>query len=363
MQRIRFVSAILLFVAAIVFFLGCTEETVEKRVARLHKKMFTIDTHNDFSMWLENPNGDYGVKGGQVSFQQMHDGGLDAAFFAAYQDQGPIDPEFHRFAREYADTLIFCLKQYAEQHSDLGAVATSIEEMKALKKAGKVALFLSIENACCIGDSLPLVQYYYDQGVRMIGLTHNGNNAIADAGTTKVKLHGGLSDFGKEVIAEMNRLGIVVDLSHASRDATLQAVQVSKTPIIASHSCVFAVRELSRNLTDEEIIAIAEKGGVVHLALDAWLLRYGPDYDAASLDDFMKHLHYVIDLVGIDHVGVGSDFDGGGGLTDCKDMSEYHNLTKRLIEEGFSDEEIIKIWGGNFLRVFEAVERYAKEQR
>ncbi len=362
MQKRRFYSVALLLLVAF-FSSGCAEETVEARVERLHKKMFTIDTHNDFSMWLENPDGDYGVKGGQVSFQQMHDGGLNAAFFAAYQDQGPIDPEFHRFAREYADTLIFLLKQYAEQHSELGAIATSIKEMKALKKAGKVSLFLSIENACCIGDSLPLVQYYYDQGVRMIGLTHNGNNAIADAGTTKIKLHGGLSDFGKEAIAEMNRLGIVVDLSHASRDATLQAVQVSKTPIIASHSCVFAVRELSRNLTDEEIIAIAEKGGVVHLALDAWLLRYGPDYSATSLDDFMKHLHYLIDLVGIDHVGVGSDFDGGGGLVDCKDMSEYHNLTKRLVEEGFSDEDIIKIWGGNFLRVFEEVERYAAEQR
>lgn len=362
MQKRRFFSVALLLLVTF-FSLGCTEETLEARIERLHKKMFTIDTHNDYSMWLENPDGDYGVKGGQVSFQQMHDGGLDAAFFAAYQDQGPIDPEFHRFAREYADTLILLLKQYAEQNSELGAIATSIKEMKALKKAGKVSLFLSIENACCIGDSLPLVQYYYDQGVRMIGLTHNGNNAIADAGTTKIKLHGGLSDFGKEAIAEMNRLGIVVDLSHSSRDATLQATQVSKTPIIASHSCAFAVRELSRNLSDEEIIAIAETGGVVHLALDAWLLRYGPDFSAASLDDFMKHLHYIIDLVGIDHVGVGSDFDGGGGLVDCKDMSKYHNLTKRLIEEGFSDEDIIKIWGGNFLRVFEEVERYAAEQR
>jgi microsomal dipeptidase-like Zn-dependent dipeptidase len=362
MQKRRFISVVLMLLVTL-FSTGCAEETVEARVERLHKKMFTIDTHNDFSMWLENPDGDYDVKGGQVSFQQMHDGGLDAAFFAAYQDQGPIDPEFHRFAREYADTLILLLKQYAEQNSELGAIATSIKEMKALKKAGKVSLFLSIENACCLGDSLPLVQYYYDKGVRMIGLTHNGNNAIADAGTTKIKLHDGLSDFGKEAIAEMNRLGIVVDLSHASRDATLQAVQVSKTPIIASHSCVFAVRELSRNLSDEEIIAIAETGGVVHLALDAWLLRYGPDYSSASLDDFMKHLHYLIDLVGIDHVGVGSDFDGGGGLVDCKDMSEYHNLTKRFIEEGFSDEDIIKIWGGNFLRVFEEVERYAAEQR
>lgn len=362
MRKLGFISIVLFsFVALSVS--GCAEEKVEKRVARLHKKMFTIDTHNDFSMWLAHPDGDFGVKGGQVSFQQMHEGGLDAAFFAAYQDQGPIDPEFHRYAREYADALILCLKQYAEQNSEYGAIATSIEEMKALKKRGKVSLFLSIENACCIGDSLPLVQYYYDQGVRMIGLTHNGNNAIADAGTTKVKLHGGLSDFGKEVIAEMNRLGIVVDLSHASRDATLQAAEVSKTPIIASHSCVFAVRELSRNLIDEEIIAIAEKGGVVHLALDAWLLRYGPDYSAASLDDFMKHLHYIIDLVGIDHVGIGSDFDGGGGVIGCKDMSEYHNLTKRLIEEGFSDKDIIKIWGGNFLRLFEEVERYAKEQR
>jgi len=362
MQKRRFISVVLVVLTAL-FSSGCAEETVDARVARLHKKMFTIDTHNDFSMWLAHPDGDFGVKGGQVSFQQMQDGGLDAAFFAAYQDQGPIDPEFHRFAREYADTLILLLKQYAEQNSELGAVATSIKEMKALKKSGKVSLFLSIENACCLGDSLPLVQYYYDQGVRMIGLTHNGNNAIADAGTTKVKLHGGLSDFGKEAIAEMNRLGIVIDLSHASRDATLQAVRVSKTPIIASHSCVFAVRELSRNLTDEEILAIAENGGVIHLALDAWLLHYGPDYSAASLDDFMKHLRYIIDLVGIDHVGVGSDFDGGGGLIGCKDMSEYHNLTKRLIEEGFSDEEIIKIWGANFLRVFEEVERYAEEQR
>jgi microsomal dipeptidase-like Zn-dependent dipeptidase len=362
MQKRRFFSVALLLLVTL-FSTGCAEETVDARVARLHKKMFTIDTHNDFSMWLATPDGDFGVKGGQVSFQQMHDGGLDAAFFAAYQDQGPIDTEFHRFAREYADTLILLLKQYAEQNSELGAIATSIKEMKALKRAGKVSLFLSIENACCLGDSLPLVRYYYDQGVRMIGLTHNGNNAIADAGTTKVKLHGGLSDFGKEAIAEMNRLGIVIDLSHASRDATLQAVRVSKTPIIASHSCVFAVRELSRNLTDEEILAIAENGGVIHLALDAWLLHYGPDYSAASLDDFMKHLRYIIDLVGIDHVGVGSDFDGGGGLIGCKDMSEYHNLTQRLIEEGFSDEDIIKIWGGNFLRVFEQVERYAKEQR
>lgn len=332
-------------------------DSLDLLVERIHDSLISIDTHNDFALAYAFPNGEYGVRKGQVSFALMKKGRLDGAFFAAYQDQGPLDPASHALAQWRADSMFRALHRYAHEHAALGAVATSAQQVRDLKAQGKVAMLLSIENAYCLGDSLPLVAHYYDMGVRMIGLTHNGNNAVADAAVTKEKMHGGLSPFGVEVIKEMNRLGMIVDVSHASREACLQAVEVSQTPIMASHSGVYNLKAIPRNLTDQEMQAIAAKGGIIQISIGRYFLSSLPR-EQVGLSYLLQHIRYVVDLVGIDYVGIGSDFDGGGGMVGCENMGEMKAITRALLEDGYTVDEIRKLWGGNVLRVMEAVEKF-----
>ena len=195
----------------------------------------------------------------------------------------------------------------------------------------------------------------------MATLTHNGANEIADTCVDQ-GAKGGITEFGRKVISEMNRVGMVVDVSHASRLATLQAVELSATPIIASHSGVYAVKAIRRNLSDKEIQAIAAKGGVVQVSIVRSFISNKPKGEE-SLADLLAHVNHIVKLVGVDHVGFGSDFDGGGGMNGCRNMSQMKNVTRALMEAGYSDEDIAKMWGGNTMRVFKAVEAYAAAQR
>lgn len=334
-------------------------DSLDRRVEQLHDVIISIDTHNDFAVNNAFPGMERTVAQGQVSFELMKKGRLDGAFFAAYQAQGPCTKEAHEHAKIYADSMLLALHRYAAEHEDLGAVAYTADDVKALKRQGKAAILLSIENAYCLGEDISLVKHYYDLGVRMIGLTHNGDNCIADAATDTTRTHGGLSPFGRDVIKEMNRLGIIVDVSHASRESCLQAVEWSKTPVMASHSGVYALKPIPRNLTDKEIIAIAEKGGLIQVSIGRYFLSTLPKAEV-GISHLMEHINYVVDLVGIDHVGIGSDFDGGGGIVGVEDMGKMKAITRALLEEGYTSEEIGKLWGDNVLRVMEAARTYAE---
>ncbi|NLA14938.1 MAG: membrane dipeptidase [Bacteroidales bacterium] len=334
-------------------------DSLDLRVEQLHDSILSIDTHNDFAMMYAFPRMEYSVTKGQVSFELMKKGRLDAAFFAAFQAQGPCTEEGHEHAKFLSDSMLLSLHRYAAEHKHLGGIAYSAQEVRDLKAQGKVAMLLSIENAYCLGEDISLVDHYYDLGVRMIGLTHNGDNCVADAGTDSTQTHGGLSAFGYEVIRRMNRLGIIVDVSHASRQACLQAVEASQTPIMASHSGVYALKPIPRNLTDKEIIAIAKKGGVIQISIGRYFLSTLPKAQV-GLPHLVEHINYVVELVGIDHVGIGSDFDGGGGIVGVEDMGKMKAITRALLEEGYSESEIRKLWGDNVLRVMEAAETYAK---
>lgn len=334
-------------------------DSLDKRVEQLHDVIISIDTHNDFAMIYAFPDMETTVAKGQVSFELMKEGRLDGAFFAAYQAQGPCTEEGHVQAKFLADSMLLALHRYAAEHEHLGAVAYSVEDVMALKAQGKAAMLLSIENAYCMGEDISLVEHYYNLGVRMVGLTHNGDNCIADAATDTTRTHGGLSPFGRQVIEEMNRLGMIVDVSHASREACLQSVEWSKTPIMASHSGVYALKPIPRNLTDKEIIAIAEKDGLIQISIGRYFLSTLPRAEV-GIPHLIEHINYVVDLVGIDHVGIGSDFDGGGGIVGVEDMGKMKAITRALLEEGYSSREIGKLWGDNVLRLLEAARKYAE---
>jgi membrane dipeptidase len=334
-------------------------DSLDERVERLHDSIISIDTHNDFAMSLAFPERRSTVAKGQVSFELMKEGRLDAAFFAAYQGQGPCTESGREKAKHLADSMLRALHRYAHENQALGGIAYDTDDIRMLKARGKAAMLLSIENAYCLGEDLSLVEHYYNMGVRMIGLTHNGNNDVADSCMDSLERHGGLSAFGFRVIEEMNRLGMIVDVSHASRKTCLQAVQASSAPIMASHSCVYNLKEIPRNLTDQEILAIAAKGGLVQVSIGRYFLSFLPK-EQVGLSHLMEHINYVVHLAGVDHVGIGSDFDGGGGIVGVENMGKMKAITRALLEEGYSPEDIAKIWGGNVMRVMDAVRANAR---
>jgi membrane dipeptidase len=334
-------------------------DSLDERVEQLHDTIISIDTHNDFAMSLAFPGRRSTVAKGQVSFELMKEGRLDAAFYAAYQGQGPCTEAGHEKAKFLADSMLRALHRYALENHKLGEIAYCPEDIRKLKKKGKAAMLLSIENAYCLGEDLSLVEHYYNMGVRMIGLTHNGNNNVADSSMDSLERHGGLSPFGFRVIQEMNRLGMVVDVSHASRKACLQAVEASRAPIMASHSCVYNLKEIPRNLTDQEILAIAAKGGVVQISIGRYFLSFLPK-EQVDLSHLVEHINYVVNLAGVDHVGIGSDFDGGGGIVGVENMGKMKAVTRALLEDGYTADDIAKIWGGNVMRVMDAVRANAR---
>ncbi len=326
----------------------------------------------------------------QIDFPRMKQGGMDAMFFAVYTAQGPRTPEGHAEAKRNALNQFDLIHQALKKYPDQAELATTPADAYRIQKAGKRAIFIGMENGYPVGDDLAMLKTYYELGARYITLTHFANNLIGDSSTDPDgPLYGGLSDFGKKVVPEMNRLGILIDVSHVADKTFYDALALSKAPVIASHSNCRAVCDFPRNMTDDMIKAIAAKGGVVQVnfvsdylkkpsdafraaktkvrmagvgkvltpAMEAKLAAesdslakvYAPE--RASLSDIAKHIDHIVKLVGIDHVGIGSDFDGGGGVNGLEDVSQIENLTIELMRRGYSEADLAKIWGGNLLRV------------
>ncbi len=394
------------------------------RAKAIHERVVTLDTHADI-----NPNNftrqvNYTQRlETQVNLPKMVEGGLDVAFFIVYVGQGPLTPEGYDGAYKQAvakfDAVHHLTREIAPGQIELALTAADVPR---IAKTGKKVALIGIENAYSLGTDLSRVKEFYDRGGRYMSLAHNGHSQLADSNTGERDgkwLHNGLSELGKQAIAEMNKWGIMVDLSHPSKAANMQALALSKAPVIASHSAARALADHSRNMDDEQLLALKKNGGVVqtvafasyvkinkpdsaertaaiaalrkefglpaqgqgggpgtgggamnrltaeqraqYIARMAELDKKTPGDTRATVADFVNHIDYLVKKVGIDHVGISSDFDGGGGVTGWNGAEETFNVTLELVRRGYTEEQIAKIWSGNLLRVMADVEKVAKQ--
>lgn len=386
--------------------------TAEERAEEIHRRAIVIDTHVDIPGFFGTAPYDPALRGEwpiQVDLPRMREGGMDAAFFIVYVGQT------ERNAVGYAEAASEALRKFAAirrvtdiQYKEEIGLALTAADVRRLHEEGKLIALIGIENGYSLAGEPGLLDFYYDLGARYLGLVHNGHNDLADSALPQERFgdrpneeggeHGGLSDLGRAMVARANDLGMMVDVSHASRAATLAAIEASRVPVIASHSSVAALRDHPRNLTDEELKALAAKGGVVQIVAFDEYLHEVPDEKRArrrdlaqslgitSLDDvfsmegerkrqylegitlldaefprasvatLVDHIDYAVALIGIDHVGISSDFQGGGGIEGWSHAGETGNVTAELLRRGYSEEDVVKLWGGNLLRVMEAVE-------
>jgi microsomal dipeptidase-like Zn-dependent dipeptidase/gamma-glutamyl-gamma-aminobutyrate hydrolase PuuD len=347
------------------------EATLFARAKELHRRILTVDLHTDAPMVYAGAF-DLGKRiggtfnppftEGKVNLPLMEQGMLDAAFLVAYIPQGERTEAACREAYLYALSKLVQIVRQQELHRSRVSIARTADDMLRLKREGKKAFVLGVENACIIGKEINRLKTLKRRGVAYITLCHNGHNDICDSAQGEPEWHG-LSPFGKEVVHEMNRLGIMIDVSHAAESTFYDVLQESKVPVIASHSSVRALCDHPRNLTDRQIRTLADHGGVMHICLYAGFLRQGAEMGQATLSDAVRHIQYVVNLVGIDHVGIGSDFDGGGEVEGCRASNELIHLTTRLLKEGYTEDDIRKIWGGNLLRVMNSVQSSAATQQ
>lgn len=330
-----------------------------RRAKELHKRILSVDTHCDTPLEFKQPGFDIGKREtNQVNIPKMEEGMLDAIFFAAYTGQGPRDKASSKKVVDKIEGLIKGIYTQVEQNKEICDIAYTVDDLIRLKAEGKKAIFIGIENGYGIGKDISNIERFKKMGVNYITLCHTKPNDICDSSSDKAEWNG-LSNFGKEVVKEMNRLGILIDISHTSEKTFFDVIHLSKQPIVASHSSVMALCKHDRNLTDKQMQALAKNGGVVQICLvDLFINK---DRSKASLMDAIDHIDYAVKVAGIDHVGIASDFDGGGGLIGCNGSNDMINITMKLIERGYSDEDIAKIWGKNFLRVLSQVQEAAEK--
>jgi membrane dipeptidase len=331
--------------------------------AVIHLRSLPLDSHvdipSDYATDAVDPlDGDL-----QVNLEKMRAGAMDAAFFIVYVGQAERTPENYEQAAADAMTKFEAIRRktstlYPEQ---IG-LAESADDLLRLSAEGKLVAAIGIENGYVIGTDLDLLDRYHALGARYMTLVHNGHNDIADSAQPREELgdgaaeHEGVSDFGADVIRRMNELGIMVDISHASKAAALEAIELSAAPVIASHSSVRALTDHARNLDDETLLRLRDDNGVVQIvAFEAYLTDEPP----ASVADLVDHVDYAVALIGIEHVGLSSDFGGGGGVEGWNDAAETPNVTAELVRRGYTSEEIDLLWNGNLLRVWRETERVA----
>ena len=414
-----------------VLFVSCQQapeknaENLEKRAREIHERVITVDTHIDINVANFTDSINYSQRlDTQVDLPKMEEGGLDVGWFIVYTGQDSLTPAGYEAASENAMAKFRAIRRlctdFAPERIEL---ALNSEDVRRIVANGKTVAMIGVENAYPIGEDLAAFEQYHELGARYISLAHNGHSQFSDSNTGEadsVWLHNGLSDLGKEAVKEMNRLGIMIDISHPSKEAISQTLALSKAPVIASHSSARALCDHSRNLDDELLEALKENGGVVQtVAFSAYLNKekheartafmedvyksvadsmgvtyysrrearnelsreelaeYYPVYrelvrlgkekavkmpeapPAVDIGDFADHIDYLVEKIGIDHVGISSDFDGGGGIEGWSDASETFNVTQELVKRGYTEDEIAQLWGGNLLRVLDEVQEYA----
>ncbi|HEV7263866.1 MAG TPA: dipeptidase [Falsiroseomonas sp.] len=331
-------------------------ESHESEAAGIHAATLTLDTHVDIP-WPDTPDPS-GDTPRRVDFPKMRRGGLGAVVFIAYLPQGPLTPEGHAAAGARAEAMLRHIAGTADGAER--AFCPDAASTEAAKADGKLAVLSAVENAYAMGEDLSRLAAWKRLGAIYVTLTHNGHNLVADSAIPRRDLgdgearHGGLSPLGRQAIAEMNRLGLLVDVSHASRDAMLQAAEASRTPVVATHACCRALRDHPRNLDDAQLDALKAVAGLVQITAVPAFLRNPPGGGGAtqaSVSDYVDHVDHAVRRIGIEHVGLSSDFDGGGGLTDWPDAARSRNLTAELHRRGYGAREIALLWSGNFLRL------------
>ena len=325
--------------------------------------IITVDTHIDINVDNFTDSLNYTMNTDtQFNLPNMIEGGLDVAWLVVYTAQGELNEEGYEAAYENAiskfDAIDRLVNVYAPDQVEL---ALTSDDVRKILAKGKKVIMIGVENAYSMGLDTSNVKKFWERGARYVSLSHNGHSQFTDSNTGEfdgTALHNGLSDLGKEVVELLNYYGIMIDISHPSKEGIRQMAELSKAPIIASHSSARALRDHPRNLDDEQLNWIKENGGVIQTtALGSFLTdRKDPP---ANMDDFMDHIDYMVEKIGIDHVGISSDFDGGGGIVGWDDASETMNVTSALRERGYSESEIAKLWGGNLLRVLDEVQEIA----
>jgi membrane dipeptidase len=334
-------------------------------VRDLHASLLTVDTHIDIP-WPDTPD-PFAESARKVDMLKMRAGGLSAGCFAAYVPQTARTPENEQAAFDRATAMLERIRGMARTANGITArLATTVFEIEKARRDRVLAIIPVLENGFSLGTDVTRLARFRALGARYLTLTHNGHNAIGDSSNPRTDLgdppalHGGLSTFGRDVITELNRLGMLVDVSHASRDTMLQATELSRTPIAATHSCVRSLCDHPRNLDDEQLDALRETGGVIQItAVSAFLKKDGRP-EQTTVSDFVDHIDYAVRRIGIQHVGISSDFDGGGWFTGWADASESPNLTAELLNRGYSVSDIALLWGGNFLRLLRTAEELAE---
>ncbi|MBL7232389.1 dipeptidase [Komagataeibacter oboediens] len=331
----------------------------------LHRSLLSIDTHVDIP-WPDRDDFATGAPSRRVDLPRMRAGSLSAACLVAYVGQGARDVAGHEAASTRAEAMLHVIGETGG--IDGVQVCDTAAAVRAAHAAGDVAIIPAVENGYTIGEDLSLIARFRALGARYMTLTHNGHNQLADSARPMhhlddpETLHGGLSGLGRDAVAEMNRVGMLVDVSHTSRDTMLQAVGLSRAPVFASHSCVRALCDHPRNLDDTQLDALKACGGVIHItAMDAFLRpRDVRDMHPVTVADFVDHIDYAVQRIGIKHVGISSDFDGGGGIRGWADASESPNLTAELLRRGYDRSQIAALWGENFLRILKQAEEVAR---
>ncbi len=337
--------------------------------AALHASLVTIDTHIDIP-WPTGPDAfetrPRGPGARRVDLPKMRAGGLGAGCFAAYVPQGPRTPAGWGAATERALGMLDAINAMGKTENGITArVTTTADAIEQARQDGVLAVIPVVENGHSIGEDLGLLAQFRAKGARYLTLTHNGHNALADSSNPRADLgdaetlHGGLSELGKAAVGELNRLGMLVDISHVSQQAALQAAMLSKTPVLATHSCVRALCNVPRNVDDLMLDALRDCGGMVNITAVPSFLKQGAKGDAVTVADYVNHVDYVVRRVGLAHAGISSDFDGGGGFSDWYDAADSLNLTAELVRRGYGATEIAALWGGNFLRLLRIAEEAA----
>jgi membrane dipeptidase len=382
---------------SVLLFTNCVENPQQKEVAiqqraqLIHLKTTTLDTHNDINVKNFTDSLNYSQNTDtQVNLPKMQAGALDVSWFIVYTKQGELTPEGYKKAADNAQSKFDAIRRLTEIYAPTKiGLATSSAKLDSLRKMSKKVAMIGVENAYPIGLDTASVKRYYDMGARYMSLAHNGHNQFSDSNTGEfdnTAKHSGISALGKQIIEKMNYYGIMVDISHPSKEAIRQTIAHSKAPVIASHSSARALSDHPRNLDDEQLVWVKESGGVVQtVALAAFvnkekaaaykkakdsILKIDPKASLETIkksappvnvSDFIDHVDYIKNKIGIDHVGISSDFDGGGGIEGWRDASQTYNITLELVRRGYSENEIGKIWSGNLLRVLDRTQEVAKE--
>lgn len=403
-----------------------SEYNMSARAKKIHESVITIDTHNDINVknFTDETNYTQNLET-QVNLPKMVSGGLDVSWLIVYTGQGNLDKEGYKKAYQNAidkfDAIDRLVNKYAPDQIEL---ALTSADVKRISESGKKVAMIGVENAYPLGENLKNIEKFYKRGARYMSLAHNGHSQFCDSNTGEkdgIWLYNGLSELGIQAIEEMNRVGIMIDISHPSKESNIQMIQLSKAPVIASHSSARALCDVSRNLDDELLQMIKNNGGVVQtVALDEYLnlekftanknaskelykevakeleIEYlewddvknlsaeaqeiaydnytkivktasrrkkeiNAKFPLVNVKDFVNHIDYLVEKMGINHVGISSDFDGGGGIEGWDDASETYNVTFELVKRGYSEEDIAKLWGLNLLRVLDEVQKIARE--